>query len=88
MSRPTRVHHLDVDGEDGVRPGGVRVHLGGSRGPVLPALSHHGLALRGVTHSMQGDVLHINSSVWVLFQLQLLLDVLAQEVSDLLVVDL
>ena len=52
MTGSTRVHHLDVDGEDGMRPGGVRVHLGGPDRPVLPALGHHGLALRRVTDSV------------------------------------
>ena len=56
VPRSSRVQHLNVDGEDGVGPGGVRVHLGGPHGPVAPPLGHQCLALRGVTHCMQGDI--------------------------------
>jgi hypothetical protein len=56
IARGSRVKHLYVDGEDGVRPGGVRVHLGGPRGPVAPPLRHQGLALSSVAHRVKGNV--------------------------------
>ena len=40
-------------------PGGVRVHLGGARGPVVPPLGHQRLALPSVGHRVQRDVLNI-----------------------------
>ena len=50
-------HHLNVDCEDGVGPGGVCIHLCRPRGPVTPAFGHQRLTLRSVGHWMQGDVL-------------------------------
>lgn len=56
----------DQKGEDGVRPGGLRVHVGGARGAGERARPQalHGLVQRG--HGAGGDARHVNPSAGVL----------------------
>ena len=44
----TCLHHLDIDGEDGVGTRGVHVHQGGPHGSILAAQLHHTLQVMDV----------------------------------------
>ena len=49
----------DDDGEDGVRPAGLGVHVGGRHRPGLVALRHQVLDTLGVQHGQLGETLHV-----------------------------
>ena len=51
VAQGVAVDHLQVDGEDGVGPGGVRVHGGGRGHPVGDALLEQ--------HGHLGDTVHL-----------------------------
>lgn len=59
---PRGIHHLESDGEDGVRARGVRVHEGGASGPVLPTSVHELLTLHRVVDRVLGQPWNIISA--------------------------
>lgn len=79
---------LHRDGEDGVTPGAVGVHLGAADGAVLVAHGHDAVHVVGVVHHEGGEVLDVDADVGALLDLQTQGLVLAQEISDLFVVNL
>lgn len=60
-----------MDGEDGVRAGGVFVHQCVAHCPVPPALLYDSLTLPHTVHSVHGEVPHIHPTLWMLFQLSI-----------------
>lgn len=84
----TLLRALDRDGEDGVTPGAVRVHLGAAYGPVLVAHGHNAIHVIRVVHHEGGKILDIDANVRAFFDLQSEGLVLAQEIPHLFIVDL
>lgn len=65
----TCIADLHVNGKDGVGAGGVLVHEGVAHRSIPPALHHNALTLPHAVHSVQGEVSHIYTMLWVLLQL-------------------
>ena len=81
----------DDDGEDGVRPAGLRVHVGGRHCPGLVPLRHQVLDTLSVQDCQLGQTFHIRPQDLVFpdFQSILLATVVpVQQVKDLLIIDL
>mmetsp|Transcript_50475 Transcript_50475/g.156169 ORF Transcript_50475/g.156169 Transcript_50475/m.156169 type:complete len:325 (+) Transcript_50475:972-1946(+) len=83
-----RLRRLDGDGEDGVRPAGLVVHLRAGDAAVLLPHLHDLPQVVDALDDQVGQVLHEDAALRVVFQLQLRLGVLGEEIADLLIVDL
>lgn len=60
---------LQMDGEDGVGAGGVFVHQRVAHCPVPPSLLYDPLTLAHAVHGVHGEVPHVHTALWMLFQL-------------------
>lgn len=60
---------LQVDGEDGVRAGGVFVHQRVAHCSPPPALLYDPLTLGHTVHRVHGQVPDVDTALWVLLQL-------------------
>mmetsp|Transcript_8478 Transcript_8478/g.12962 ORF Transcript_8478/g.12962 Transcript_8478/m.12962 type:complete len:292 (-) Transcript_8478:213-1088(-) len=78
---------LHSDREDGVAAGGVFVHVSAANMAIEVAFLEHIHQVLGGFHDEGAEVLHIDTGVLVL-ELELLLAVLEEQVSDFFVVDL
>lgn len=58
-----------MDGEDGVGAGGVFVHQCVAHCPVPPSLLYDPLTLAHAVHGVHGEVPHVHTVLWMLFQL-------------------
>lgn len=61
---------LQVDGEDGVRAGGVFVHQRVAHGSFPPSLLYELLTLGHTVHRVQGQVPDIHAALRMLLQLR------------------
>lgn len=60
---------LQMDGEDGVGAGGLFVHQCVAHCPVPPSLLDDSLTLAHTVHGVPGEVPHVHTVLWMLFQL-------------------
>lgn len=60
-----------MDGEDGVGAGGVFVHQCIAHCTVAPSLLYDSLTLAHTVHRVHGQVPHVHTSLWMLFQLSI-----------------
>lgn len=60
---------LQVDGEDGVRAGGVFVHQRVAHRSFPPSLLYDPLTLGHTVHRVHGQVPNVHAALWMLLQL-------------------
>eukprot|EP00095_Tigriopus_kingsejongensis_P001135 snap_masked-scaffold1099_size62903-processed-gene-0.14 protein:Tk01135 transcript:snap_masked-scaffold1099_size62903-processed-gene-0.14-mRNA-1 annotation:"dna polymerase beta-like" len=78
---------LDGDGEDGMASGAVGVHVGGPHTAVLVANGHDLVHVIGIVDHESREVFDIHANVRPLLHVQAESLILAEEISNLLVVD-
>jgi hypothetical protein len=88
LAVPAHLARLDGDGEDGVGARALLVHEGRARDAVLLARLEDGVHLLGGLDHDGRQLLDVDLVVGVLLELELVGGVLAEQVADLLVVDL
>lgn len=74
---------LADDGEDGVAPRALLVHLGRPDAPVLLPALHHLVNLDRRLDDERGEVLHVYARVQVLLELKAVFRVLGEQVANL-----
>lgn len=83
-----RVLNIEIEVRSKSQVKGHLVHQRGADVPIVEAPSHQLLASRDIMTNMHGEARHIDTPIRLLFDLQFLFIVGAQQVSNLFVVNL